>query len=356
MSVTASTLRKYSVELCWAAFAAINFAAMPFTGEWETVPFHFVWVSLTLVYGFRVWRPWPTTGALSGVMLISGVALVAMSTQGQVSPAELTEVPLMSAMFVAMVWHARRRQAALEELRRATERERDFVRDASHELRTPITIARGHAELIRGGATGGQTLADAEIVLDELSRLERVAERLLLLATVEHPNFLHPSLIDVDALVVETERRWRASADRDWRVDAGARGLVPADGERVSYALDALIENAVKFTTDGGTIAIRAWHAGDAAVIEIRDDGPGIAPEQRERVFERFARGHGRRGTGLGLPIAKAIAEAHGGSITLGDAPGPGTCLRLTLPNFRPPPRAGRRPVSGPTKTQEARA
>src|SRR5881227_2356366 len=194
MSGTASTLRRYRVELGWGAFAALNFAAMPFAGEWETVPFHFVWVSLTLVYGFRVWRPWPTGAALSGVVLVSGVAL--------------------GAMFVAMVWHARRRQAALEELRRVTERERDFVRDASHELRTPITIARGHAELIRAGAEGDQIAADAEIVLDELARLERVAERLLLLAAVEHPGFLRPSLVDVDELVIETERRWSAGAPR----------------------------------------------------------------------------------------------------------------------------------------------
>jgi signal transduction histidine kinase len=335
MSVTASTLRKYWVELSWAVFAALNFVAMPFAGEWETVPFHFVWVSLTIVYGFRVWRPWPTAAALSGVMLISGVALIGMSVQGQVSPAELTEVPLMSAMFVAMVWHARRRQAALEELRRVTERERDFVRDASHELRTPITIARGHAELIRAGASADQTLADAEIVLDELSRLERVAERLLLLAAVEHPNFLRRSLIDVDALVLETERRWSASAPRDWRVDAAAGGVVPADGERLSYALDALIENAVKFTRAGGTIAISARYAGDDALIEVRDDGPGIATEQRDRVFERFARGNGRPGTGLGLPIVKAIAEAHGGSITIEAAPHRGARLRITLPGFR---------------------
>src|SRR3954469_5001025 len=203
-------LRRYRVEIAWGAFAAVNFAAMPFAGEWETVPFHFVWVSLTIVYGFRVWRSWPTIGALSAVVLVSGVALVAMSEGGQVSTAELTEVPLMGAMFVAMVWHARRRQAALEELRRVTERERDFVRDASHELRTPITIARGHAELIRAAAESDQIVADAEIVLDELSRLERVAERLLLLAAVEHPGFLRLSLVDVDALVTETGRRWSA--------------------------------------------------------------------------------------------------------------------------------------------------
>jgi len=336
MSGTASTLRKYSVELAWGAFAALNFAAMPFTGEWETVPFHFVWVSLTLVYGFRVWRLWPTAGALSAVVLVSGVALVAMSERGQVSAAELTEVPLMAAMFVAMVWHARRRQAALEELRRVTERERDFVRDASHELRTPITIARGHAELIRAAAESDQIVADAEIVLDELSRLERVAERLLLLAAVEHPGFLRLSLVDVDALVTETGRRWSASATRAWRVHADAGGLVYADGERLSYALDALIENAVKFTSNGGAIAIRAWKAGDAAMIEVRDDGPGVAPEQSGRIFERFAGTRGGGGTGLGLPIVKAIVEAHGGSITLHSSVGAGASFRVRLPGFRP--------------------
>lgn len=338
MSGTASTLRNHAVELGWGAFAALNFAAMPFAGEWETIPFHFVWVSLTIVYGFRVWRPWPTTGALSAVVLVSGVALVYMNGKGQVSPAELTEVPLMGAMFVAMVWHARRRQAALEELHRATERERDFVRDASHELRTPITIARGHAELIHAAADGGQMLADVEIVLDELSRLERVAERLLMLATAEHPGFLRRALVDVDELVVETARRWGAGAARDWRVEATTGGCVPGDAERLSYALDALIENAVKFTRNGGAIAIRAHRAGDAAVIEVADDGPGIGVEMRDRVFERFARARGGGGgTGLGLPIVKAVAEAHGGTVTLGPA-GRGASFAISLPGFRPQP------------------
>jgi len=337
-------LRRYWVEIGWAAFAAINFAVMPFAGEWETVPFHFVWVSLTIVYGFRVWRPWPTASALGGVVLVSGVALVAMADHGQVSTAELTEVPLMGAMFVAMVWHARRRQAALEELRRVTDRERDFVRDASHELRTPITIARGHAELIHAATLGSQTAADAEIVLDELGRLERAAERLLLLAAVEHPGFLHRSRVDVDALVTETERRWRASAPRDWRVETRAGGSVPADGERLSYALDALIENAVKFTSDGGSISIRAGRAGETAVIEVHDDGPGVPAAEAERVFEPFARDGGVRGTGLGLPIVKAIAEAHGGSIALVADPAGGATFELRLPGFRPA-QAGPRPA-----------
>src|SRR5439155_951690 len=113
-------------------------------------------------------------------------------TRGHERLDELTEVPLMAGMFVAMVWHARRRQAALQEVSRLAEnehrmleRERDFLRDASHELRTPVTVARGHADLIREAASDDQIARDAEIVLDELARLSRISERLLLLARAD---------------------------------------------------------------------------------------------------------------------------------------------------------------------------
>jgi signal transduction histidine kinase len=99
---------------------------------------------------------------------------------------ELAEVPMMAAMFVAMVWHARRHQGALEALRRSNEREHEFIRDASHQLRTPITVARGHAELVRGGAVDAQSVDDLEVVIEELDRLSRISDRLLILATAEH--------------------------------------------------------------------------------------------------------------------------------------------------------------------------
>jgi signal transduction histidine kinase len=305
------------------------------------VPFHFVWVSLTLLYGFRVWRPWPTAGVLGAVCAITGGLLVVMSGHEQVTTAETTEVPLMSAMFVAMVWHARRRQAAIEEVRRAAERERDFVRDASHQLRTPITIARGHAELIRAECAGQQSAADADVVIDELARLTRISERLLLLAAIEHPDFHRPAPVDLEALVLETGRRWSASAPRDWIVTSVA-GVLPADAERLAYALDALIENAVKFTRECDTIAVTGRRVGDTAVIEVRDTGPGIPPDQVKRVFERFARvnGGGAGGTGLGLPIVKAIVEAHGGSVEVVHPKDGGVVFRLRLPGFQLRPSA----------------
>ena len=102
----------------------------------------------------------------------------------------MTEVPLMAAMFLAMVWHAQRRQSALDEAARAAERERELVRDLSHQLRTPITAARGHVELLLSSGLGSQERGDAEVVLDELTRLSRISDRLLLLAVVEDPAFL----------------------------------------------------------------------------------------------------------------------------------------------------------------------
>src|SRR5437870_13437006 len=119
--------------------------------SWETVPFHFIWVSLTLLYGFRIWRPGITLGVLSLVVASTGTLIMADASHGEQLWGELFEVPLMSAMFLAMVWHARRRQDALAKARHEAderaallERQKGFLHDVSHELRTPVTIARGH--------------------------------------------------------------------------------------------------------------------------------------------------------------------------------------------------------------------
>ena len=199
MSGIGSTLRRRWVELAWGVFAAANVTAIVLMSRWETIPFHFVWVSLTLVYGFRRWRFRTTMLLLLVVIASTGVALAVSIERGDQGPDELAEVPLMAAMFLAMVWYAVRRQAAVEEAGRLAASEhrllmgqREFVRDASHELRTPITVARGHAELIRDASIGGQISKDAEVILDELGHLSRLSERLLILTTAGHPGFLSP--------------------------------------------------------------------------------------------------------------------------------------------------------------------
>ena len=338
----ASTLREHWLEAAWGAFSLVNLALIPRFGEWETVPFHFIWVSLTLLYGLRVWRPASTAWVVATVSATTGAALLWMAAQGRGEVSETSEVPLMAGMFLAMVWHARRRQRAMEDVRRAAEREREFVRDASHQLRTPVTIARSHAELIRDGHCGDAPTEDAHVILEELQRLGTISDRLLLLAAAELPEFLRVEDVDFGELIANTGRRWRASAERTWRVAATADGLLLADPVRLSSALDALLENAVKFTRDGDAISILGRTEGSWALIEISDEGIGIPGHEHGRIFERFAqgeasdRGHGgARGTGLGLAIVKAIVESHGGSVGVDSSPGRGSTFTIRLPGLQ---------------------
>jgi signal transduction histidine kinase len=337
-------VRSYWPELLWAAFAAANAAAMVLFHEAETVPFHFIWVSLTILYGLRVWSILTTAYVLAATMVVTGLALghaVIGHPQGW---DELTEVPLMASMFGAMVWHARRRQSAMDELRRTHERERDFIRDASHLLRTPITVAQGHVELLLNQREARRFDEDLRVVLDELRTLGTMSDRLLLLATAKSPRFLQRAPVDIGGLVRDAVVRWRPSADRDWRVEVRADGVVSGDEERLRAALDALIENAVRATAPRDRISVAVDPDGDAAVVEVSDTGAGIEPEDLSRIFDRFStvrsprRGERHRGTGLGLPIVKAIVDAHHGSIVATSDPGKSTTLRIRLPGFQRAP------------------
>jgi signal transduction histidine kinase len=282
------------------------------------------------------------------VIAVTGAALAWTVTRGDEGPDELAEVPLMAAMFAAMVWHAHRRQVAIEEAKRLAESEhrllegqREFVRDASHELRTPITVARGHAELIRDAGVNGQIADDAEVVLDELGRLSRLSERLLILTAAGHPGFLSTVDVEVEPLVVGLMRRWGSTAPRAWQVRVAAEGTIHADRERLETALDALLENAVEATEEGGTVRVGSRGDGETLVLEVTDNGRGIRAGDLTRIFERFSmiepdRARRNGGTGLGLSIAKAIVEAHGGAIAVESEEGHGATFRISLPGFRP--------------------
>jgi signal transduction histidine kinase len=347
MSGIGSTLRSRWVEITWGAFAAANVAVIVLVSRWETIPFHFVWVSLTLVYGFRRWRLRTTMILLLVVIAVTGAALAWSIARGHEGPDELAEVPLMAAMFLAMVWHAVRRQAAVEEAGRLAESEhlllmgqREFVRDASHELRTPITVARGHAELIRDAGPSDQVSADAEVVLDELGHLSRLSERLLLLTTAGHPGFLTTDRVPVEPFLDGLVRRWAPTAERDWQVRIQVRGTVRVDRERLETAIDGLLENAVKATAVGDEISVGCRADDDDLLIEVADRGRGIRAEDLPRIFDRFSRvgpdrARSNGGTGLGLSITKAIVEAHGGSIGVESVEGRGATFRIRLGGFR---------------------
>ncbi len=339
--------RRYRVELIWLAFAAANYAAMVAWPNWETIPFHFVWISLTLLYGFRVWAMKPTLIVLVGVMTMTGISIGLDAFDGEQLWGELFEVPLMAAMFLAMVWHARRRVAAqnvaeqrAEERRSLLERQERFIHDASHELKTPVTIARGHLELLRSEIGDAGELG---IALDELGRIDRILERLLVLATADQPQFVQLSEIELEPFLEDVFMRWSDVAPRAWQLGPLATGWLNIDPERLRAALDALLENAVKYTRESEAIELSAHGEADGTIaIKISDEGRGIPEQALVRIFDRFARADAARtrssgGVGLGLAIVDAIAKAHGGRCTASST-GHGSVFTLRLPGFTPAP------------------
>jgi signal transduction histidine kinase len=340
VSGTASWVRKHDVELAVGLFWVANLLVLWNLTQWTTVPFHFIWVSLTILYGFKVWKNSVVGTVLTGICVLTGIGLWNAHQGGGPPIDEMTEIPLMSAMFLAMVWHARRRESALATVRRSAEKERAFARDASHLLRTPIAVARGHADLIREAHVDSQTSIDSEIILSELEQLSRISQRLLILASADHAGFLCRETVELEEVIVDTARRWGPTARRDWRVEALVDGLAFADREQLGYALDALVENALRFTGNGDTVSIAARDAGDATEIVVEDSGPGVSADRLPYIFDRFERTRrGGGGAGLGLPIVKAIVEAHGGRVTAGASSLGGARFVMLLPTLSAPDR-----------------
>jgi signal transduction histidine kinase len=332
------------VDVAWVAFSVANLAAIVIFSRWETVPFHFIWISLTLLYGFRVWSTRPTAWVLAVVMITTAAAIGWDVYLGAQSVDELNEVPLMAAMFWMMVWHAQRRLAAdnqrglvSEENARLLTTQRRFLQDASHQLRTPITIALGHAELLARDLAGRAEARDIDVVVGELTRLRRLGERLLMIAASEDPDFLRPELVALDGFTMEAFRKWMPTARRRWTLGHLDPVLVTADRERLGLAVDALLENAVRHTAEGEEIRLEVVRDrnGDTARMIVADGGEGILPAELDRIFDRFRSGTqltGTRGTGLGLALVRAVARAHGGEVRVRSAPGEGSEFALVLP------------------------
>jgi signal transduction histidine kinase len=346
MSGTGSP-RLRRLELAFAGFVYVNVGAMWLWPRWETIPFHLIWLSLTLLYGFTVWPPRKTFAILGGIAALTGGLILDDAAHGTQVWGELFEVPLMSAMFLAMVWHARRRQEATRALAEESSKRADllkrhesFLHDVSHELRTPITIARGHLEMVqRNGAQ-----AEVAVAVDELGRMERIVERLLLLAKAQSERFETTS-VDVGGLIEDVVMRWADITPRVWRVGELAEGTLLADPDALRAALDALVENAVQHTGPTAVIELSARAVGGDLSIEVADEGGGIPPEALERIFDRFARvdvarTRGDGGVGLGLAIVDAIARAHGGSCGV-RASDSGSVFALVIAGFKPAPAAG---------------
>ena len=363
------------VDIAWVGFVALNLAAMRLFPAWQTVPFLAIWVSLTVIYGFRLWRLQPTILTLAAVTVATGGIIGVQVLKGAQDADYLAEVPLIALMFLVMVWHGRRRLAAtedrlaaMEEVQRVSQenlrllkQQRRFLQDASHELGTPITVALGHAELIERAVTNTVVAEDAHVVTDELMRLRRLATRMLLLASAGSPDFLHLEPVALESLAVDALDRW-GHTPRRWRLTATTEATVPVDRDRVALALDALLENAIAHTAVDDLIELGARRENGHVILSVADSGCGIPASDLERIFLRFARTDQNRtredgGFGLGLAIVQAIAEAHQGSARVSSTPGQGSVFEVLLP-FAPDassaaPPAPVAPVTAPPVTAQ---
>ena len=212
--------------------------------------------------------------------------------------------------------------------------QRQLLNDVGHELRTPITIIRGHLELM--GTSPEDQEETLDIVLDELDRISRFIHELMVLAKAERPDFLLPDTLDLALFTEALYAKVVTLADRQWRIDAIATGHCVVDRQRLTEAIVNLAQNAAQHTQPTDTIAIGSALRDGQVFLWVRDTGIGIDPADHSHIFDRFVRGqhsaHRRDGTGLGLAIVRAIAQAHGGRVTLRSQPKHGSTFTLILP------------------------
>jgi two-component system, OmpR family, sensor kinase len=224
----------------------------------------------------------------------------------------------------------------LDRLERAFEAQREFLDDAGHELRTPLTIVRGQLETLQDDPEARQRTIG--LVLDEVKRMSRMVDDLVLLAQSDEPDFLRLGPVDVTGLTNDVHAKAVALGDRNWKIDALGRGIIVADRERLTQALVQLAQNAVQHTEDGAEIGLGSAVTPGQARFWVRDTGPGIPPEDRNRIFQRFERGSNAdgEGAGLGLAIVNAIARAHGGDAELDRFASVGATVSITVPTDQP--------------------
>jgi signal transduction histidine kinase len=234
----------------------------------------------------------------------------------------------------------------LDRLSEAFASQREFVADASHELRTPLTVISGQLEVLAAqeNPSSAEVVRVERLVRAEITRISRLVDDLLVLAQAERTDFLRVESIDLRPFVTDLWDGLSLTAERRFELGTIVDGTLEADPDRLAQALRNLARNAIEHTDErDGLVRLDVRPlALDRIRFTVTDDGPGIPEHERERVFERFHRTDTGRtraggGAGLGLAIVRAIAEAHRGSVRVGDSPdGRGAALELVLPGFKP--------------------
>ncbi|WP_426226582.1 sensor histidine kinase [Pseudarthrobacter sp. DSP2-3-2b1] len=251
----------------------------------------------------------------------------------------------------------------LDRLEAAYRTQRAFVDDASHELRTPITVIRGHLELMSDSPAERQrTLA---LVDDELGRMGRIVSDLLLLAKVDRPGFTQLRSTDAAALLLDIEAKAQTLGDRGWPILEIAEGHISVDPQRITQAVLQLATNACQYSAEGTTVRLGSRFEGSgqerAFSVWVADEGIGVNREEAARIFGRFHRGEAARrddnsrpGAGLGLAIVSSIAEAHHGTAWVRSNEGQGATFGITVPAPEQGPNGHAERDEAPDRTRDA--
>lgn len=333
------TLRRPEGEIRWAKVMVAHAGAEPdaafvvaFHSERERERVNQMFRALLIVSGVALLL---TTGiAWVAAGRILRPVRVVRTAAAQITEQDLTRrIPVHGKDDIAAL--AETFNSMLDRLERGFAAQREFVDDAGHELRTPITIVRGHLEVM--GDDPAERDETIRLVTDELDRMSRIVEDLLVLAKTERPDFVVPEPAQVAELTADVFVKARTLGERDWRLAGVADVESELDFQRITQAMVQLAQNAVQHTVPGQTIRIGSRAVGPHIELYVADTGPGVQPADTEIIFERFRRGTARRGArasgaGLGLAIVKAIAEGHHGRVQLSDTPGGGATFTLVLP------------------------
>jgi signal transduction histidine kinase len=269
--------------------------------------------------------------------LLRPIRLLRDAAMGSSTAADLTErIPVTGRDDVSEL--AAAINAMFDRLQDSSRSQVRLLNDVGHELKTPITIIRTHLELLDAGNTS-EVETTRSLAIEELDRMSTLVSEISLLAASKAPHFVEPVEVNIDSMTSAVAAKASAlDPTRSWRVES-ATGLAVIDARHITEAWLQLADNAVKYSTPGAPIVIvaEASENGTGAWLDlsVRDSGPGIPPDDQERIFERFSRlesSMATEGSGLGLSIVSAIAEAHGGTVLLSGGLGEGSTFTIRVP------------------------
>jgi len=358
--ITAGPLWRRHLIVVWTVWALCCLALMVVLPGHEGLLYHLGWVGFAFAFGFGTWSRWQLVTSLTWYTFATGAVLAHGWLVGHISWDEITEVPLMFLLAGLIGWlvgRSRTAQAQVAKLaeqnvRASRDRER-LMRLTSHELRTPLTIARGFIELMQ--ARELEDPQDLSVVVDELDRLGQVSDRLIRMMKLQEDRTM--GVVDVDQVMAQVVERWRVVADRRWVLDAHAgRGLGSA--ERLRTILDTLVENAIRYTSLGGTIRLVGSRQDRHVIVSVFDSGVGLSDHQIQAINAGESSAptattavtdpvlatdpvlntdpDDLAGTGLGLSIVRRAVEARGGTLHASHAPEGGAGLTITYPLNQP--------------------